>query len=222
MKYLYETHFHTAEVSPCGHVPAEQGVKMYKQAGYSGLAVTDHISSAYLNYRYEGDTWREQIDYFLKGYRTAKSFETEDFSVILGMELRFEEENENDYLVFGMEESFFYERENFVSLGLKNFKALADDLGLMIIQAHPFRVGMTVSDPRYLNGIETFNGNKRHNSSNPIAAAWAEMYGLMQTSGSDFHEKEDLAQGGVYLERQIHTSAELRTELAAGRFELKR
>ena len=35
--YLFDTHVHTAEVSPCGTVKAEKMVKLYRESGYSGM-----------------------------------------------------------------------------------------------------------------------------------------------------------------------------------------
>ena len=43
-KIKFEMHFHTDESSPCGKVPAKQGVNMYMENGYNGLVVTDHFS----------------------------------------------------------------------------------------------------------------------------------------------------------------------------------
>lgn len=42
MKYKYELHCHTDEVSLCGKVPAGEIAEMYRQAGYSGIVITDH------------------------------------------------------------------------------------------------------------------------------------------------------------------------------------
>lgn len=37
------------------------------------------------------------------------------------------------------------------------------------MQAHPFRNGLKIVDPKHLDGIETYNGNPRHDSRNEIA-----------------------------------------------------
>jgi L-amino acid N-acyltransferase YncA len=42
--YCIETHMHTAESSPCGKVRAKRITRMYKDAGYAGIVVTDHFS----------------------------------------------------------------------------------------------------------------------------------------------------------------------------------
>ena len=40
--YKYDIHTHTSEVSPCGKVEAEKVVELYKEAGYTGIVITDH------------------------------------------------------------------------------------------------------------------------------------------------------------------------------------
>ena len=40
-KYLYETHLHTKESSKCGLVPAAEMVRKYRNAGYTGIVITD-------------------------------------------------------------------------------------------------------------------------------------------------------------------------------------
>lgn len=40
-----ELHFHTDESSRCGKVPAKDGVRMYIEQGYAGLAVSPIISA---------------------------------------------------------------------------------------------------------------------------------------------------------------------------------
>lgn len=44
--YKYDLHVHTSSVSPCAHVAAEEVVKLYQQAGYQGVVITDHFCSA--------------------------------------------------------------------------------------------------------------------------------------------------------------------------------
>lgn len=221
MSYLVETHFHTEDISPCGDVKIIEGLEAYKQAGYSAVMISDHISTGYLN-RYPGETYKEKIDFFLSAYRIGKEkCEDENFKVLLGMELRFDEEADNDYLVIGVDESFFYENEWFTKWTQKEFKEYCDRHSMLLIQAHPFRKGMKVIQKRYLHGIEVFNGNVRHDSANDIATLWAKKYELLTTSGSDFHEWEDLARGGMYFETQICSSQQLRTEIMAGRYTLK-
>lgn len=221
MKYVYEAHFHTSDVSSCAHIAAEVAVELYKNAGYSGVVVTDHFSSDCFTNKYPGNTWKEKIDYFLTGYRNAKKGETSSFSVMLGIELRFPE-NDNDYLVYGVDEQFLYEHEEIIKMTAKQFKKLAEQNQITVIQAHPFRINSNITNPRYIDGIEIYNGNKRHDSSNNMAELWAKKHGFITTSGSDFHEYEDLARGGMISDKFIKDVKEFRSELLSGGFELKK
>ncbi len=220
MKYMYETHFHTSDVSTCAHISAEDAVALYKNAGYSGVVVTDHFSQDCFENKYPGETWKEKVDYYLRGYKKAKALATDDFAVLLALEARFE--NDNDYLVYGVDEDFLYNNEWFTKMTIKQFKKLAEKNQLTVIQAHPFRIDSNITNPRYIDGIEIYNGNRRHDSSNNIAEMWAKKHGFITTSGSDFHEYEDLARGGIYLDRFVSDVKEFRAELLAGRYELKK
>ena len=75
---------------------------------------------------------------------------------------------------------------------------------------------MTVIPPELIDGIEVFNGNPRHDSRNETAKHWAERFGLLSTSGSDFHWREDLARGGILTETPITTCAELIAAVKGG------
>ena len=78
-----------------------------------------------------------------------------------------------------------------------------------MIKAHPFRNHMTISVLDYIDGIEVFNGNPRHDSRNDIAMQWANRNRLLKTSGSDFHQIEDLARGALVTNQPIENGAQL-------------
>jgi len=84
------------------------------------------------------------------------------------------------------------------------------------MQAHPFRPYITAANPKNIHGVEVFNGNLRHDSRNALAEEFAKNNGLIMVSGSDFHEYEDLNNGGIFLKYLPKTNKEfvkmLRTE----------
>ena len=45
--YYYDLHVHTSNISPCGHVDAEEVARLYAQAGYTGIVVTNHYWESY-------------------------------------------------------------------------------------------------------------------------------------------------------------------------------
>lgn len=222
-KYLYEMHFHTKNTSNCANVKAKDAVEEYIKAGYDGIIVTDHMStSTYMKFGRELLSWKKKVDFFLRGYKEALETANGRINVLLGMELRFKtSEGENDYLVYGINEDFLYNSPNILNLNSKKFYEECQKNGFLVFQAHPFRVGMKVTNPKYLDGVEIFNGNPRHNSSNDIAEAWAKKYDLMVTSGSDYHEYEDLGSGGIWFNKEIKDNKTLIEELKKRDYEIK-
>lgn len=200
-KYKYETHFHTDETSFCGKVPAATGVRLYHQAGYTGIIVTDHYFRGFFDI-HPFSKWERKIDLFLNGYRNALEEGLRlGMDIQLGMELRFDE-NFNDYLVCGFDEDFLLTNRKLYRLGLEGFRRLTAGSGIAIVQAHPFRFGMTLAPPELIDGIEVYNGNPRHDSKNHLALEHAESNNLKMVSGSDFHRIGDEARGGIIVEER--------------------
>lgn len=214
--YKFDTHIHTQETSSCGKVKAIEAVYLYKEAGYNGIVITDHYFREYFD-SLGNLCWEEKADIFLKGYRTA-FYEGEKIGlkVILGMEIRFGE-NINDYLVYGIDENFLKDNKELYNMGLKKFRSMTKKMGVVMFQAHPFRPSMVLAEPSLIDGIEVYNGNARHDSQNPLARAYAEKHGLKMISGSDFHQLEDLARGGVMMPEAVNNSFEFAEMLITGK-----
>jgi predicted metal-dependent phosphoesterase TrpH len=205
--YKIDTHVHTCEVSACAQVGAKDVVRLYKEAGYDGIVITDHYYKGFFH-EADGVSWENQIDYFLEGYRNAaEEGEKLGLKVFLGTEIRFTE-NPSDYLIYGVTEEFLKANPRLHHLGLKGFKKLVENEDILIFQAHPFRSGMVVADPLDVHGVEGHNGNPRHNSRNHMAVNYAIENDMRMSSGSDFHQVEDLARGGMKFDRDIQTSSE--------------
>lgn len=217
-------HLHTHETSNCAHIAAKVAVEDYIKAGYDGIVVTDHLSpSTYMKYGRELLPWNKKVDFFLRGYKAMKKAAAGRINVLLGMELRFRtSEGDNDYLVYGITKEFLYAHPELLTLNIRQFYKLAQENGFLVFQAHPFRFGMKVTNPKYLDGVEIFNGNPRHNSNNDIAEMWAKKYDLMATSGSDYHELEDLGSGGIWFDKEITDNKTLVDELKSRNYEIKK
>lgn len=211
--HLTETHFHTSLSSPCANVLPEEAVAMYERCGYSTVVVTDHFSRFHRDhYNLKDDI--EWVDHFLMGYRSIRKLAA-SMHILLGMEIKFDE-NSNEYLVFGLSEEDLYHHPDMYAWRIREFRKHADKNGWLVIQAHPFRDYMTVISPSYIDGIEVFNGNHRHNSRNEIARHWGEINGLLTTAGSDYHQMEDAARGGLVTDKPIETVNELITAIRNG------
>ena len=216
--YRYDLHIHTAECDLAAHVPAAEIVRMYKDAGYDGIVITDHYFSIFFDWFGEelsGATHRQIIDRWLRGYHAAREAgEKFGLTVLSGAEVRFDG-TINDYLLYGITEDFFY----FAPL-LNRLKTPAELRALLpedvlMVQAHPFRVGMTVADPAPLDGIEVYNGGTEA-PRNRLACDYAAFLGKLMTSGSDFHHPTALAKGGIMTEAPICTPADLVSVLRGG------
>ncbi len=218
MSFLTELHAHTSPVSPCADLGADAVAERYIAEGYDTVVLTNHYCDYVIDNA--GETWEEKIDYYLADYRAMKTYAADRLQVLLGCELRFTE-NQNDYLIFGLTEEFLITHPELHRMTLRSFSAMAREHGLLVVQAHPFRHRMTVVDPQYLDGMETFNGHVGHDSRNPIADAWARRYGLLRTSGTDFHHPHQFGTGGILTEEPITSTEQLVAVLRSGNYTLR-
>ncbi len=213
--YVYDPHVHTAETSACGHVPARDMVRHYQRAGFAGLVVTDHLSTATIAH-VGGRSWIEIVDRFLGGFHEARDEGLKlGFDVFWGAEISFTQDPGSDYLVYGLAEGFLKDCPDLLSMGLRRFRSLIDASEALIFQAHPFRPGSRRARPALLDGIEVHNGNPRHNSHNDRARAFAERHATACIAGSDAHKLEDVARAGVVLPARVADNRELVHRLKA-------
>ena len=218
----YELHAHTAECDRVAQHSGAEMVRLYADAGYSGMVITDHYFSLF--YEWFKDEFcpsdhKSIIDRYLRGYHSARNeAERIGFSLLCGAEVRFDN-TPNDYLIYGLEEDDLYTLP--ILNRLKNLRELLAVLPdrAVVVQAHPFRDNMTVVSPDLLFGVEAHNG-RTSPFRNKMARDYAEHYGKVMTSGSDFHKMKDLAKGGIATPRTVTCSAELVELLKSGDYSL--
>lgn len=217
-----ETHLHTGESSCCGDVPAAELVRLYKDAGYSTIFVTDHYTHEWFA-PHEGNAkeFEEKVDHFLLGYRLAKEEgDRIGVTVLLGAELKFGEDDRNDYLIYNISEDTIKDR--LYRMTPESFFDYANERGILVIAAHPFRAGR-VPVPHAVHGFEVLNANPRHSYDmhNDVAKKFAdENPHLLQTGGSDTHELPDVASGGIESEIKINSAADYLNVLKSGNYKL--
>ena len=217
MQFKTELHAHTSEVSPCGHVTAPEVAERFIAEGYTSLVITNHYCD-YVIDTLKG-SWQEKMDYYMYPYHLMREHAGDRLNVILGCELRFEG-NINDYLIYGITEDFLRENPDLHKMSLRSFAPLARENGFLVVQAHPFRNEIQIVPPELLDGMETFNGTPSYDGRNTIADAWAKRYGLIRTSGSDFHNPDQYGTGGILTSAAIRTGEELVTVLKSGNYTL--
>ena len=216
MSYKYEMHCHTKMVSQCGQTEPKDIVEMYREKGYSGLVVTEHYSP--LTFGLKSYKASRLIDFYLSSYYELKKYETDDFTILFGMELRHFGTGA-DYLIYGVDPEWLRKQSNLLVKWEKQVYDLMHAQGYLVFQAHPFRPYILRCNPKYIDGIEIYNG-KCDKKTNDKALRWAQKTGKLMVSGSDFHEKKNLARGGIITEKPIKNNAELLDVLRSQDFEM--
>ena len=199
---------------------AKDTVEFYKSIGYSGLVITDHYS--FLTFGTDSAFKRQiDVDKYLKGYHCALEAAGDDFTVLLGMEIRYFATT-NDYLVYGIDEDFLRKNGNMLFKGPRRFYKLVKESGAIIVQAHPFRPYIHRANPKYIDGCEIFNGKDKDKDLNQKAQAWAkkEKFQIV-TGGADYHRESQRGNvSGIITEEKINTNDDLVRILRNGRYEI--
>lgn len=214
-----ELHCHLGGVSFCANVSAEHVAQRYIDAGYDSLVLANHFEAATM--RRHGDTYPDFVKRHVAACEAVRAAADGRLNVIFGAELRFTC-NMNDYLLYGVTPEFLLEHPDLFDMSPREFSPIAREAGILFVQAHPFRNGMTVTNPALLDGIEVFNGHVGHDSRNAVADLWADTYSLIKTSGTDYHQPCHFPDAGILTEHRILTSEDLADTLRSGSYELVR
>jgi len=203
MSYKYETHLHTSEGSACGTSQGAEYIKAYKEAGYSGIFVTDHFFGGNCAVD-RALSWEEKIQAYCKGYENAKA-EAEklygkDFSVFFGLEQTFDGD---DYLVYGLDKEWLLAHPEVETMRHMDLFAAVNSVGGLMIQAHPFRFRQYMramhQHPLEVHGVEIYNGGNKP-IENQMAELYAQAFNFPVTSGSDIHNVKTLTDApGTHL-----------------------
>jgi hypothetical protein len=204
----------------CADANVDIVAKKYLDAGYSTIVLTNHFNRDTIRNRDYKD-YNDFLDQYIGAVEKLQDRVGSKIKVLLGMEIRFDA-NWNDYLVYGMTPEFLREHLDILDMPLNSFHELVNQNGMLLFQAHPFRFGMTTTNPQNLDGVESHNGHPHHNSNNDIATAWAKKYGLLCSAGSDYHHERDNPTSGILTEKPIQSQEELLSALRSGSFEIIR
>lgn len=218
--YKTELHCHTNPGSRCSSQTPEETVEKYISHGYSTVCITNHLYGfADMD---DINAWRREVASKYDAYERARAAGEGRLNVLFGLELRFAPHS-NDYLVFGLDREYLDEAGSALILdGFKKFAGYARENGLLVIQAHPFRVGMTTIDPSLIEAYEVYNGHPFHDSHNAIAEAWASRHGKIMTSGTDHHDANHIPCGGIRTAEPVVSVDGLIKTLRSGKYDLIR
>lgn len=219
MEYKYELHTHTKYGSrQCGRTEPKEIARLYKEKGYSGVVLTDHYSPLTFDFFHGFLNPKKYIDEYINPYYEMKKYEDDNFSVMFGMELRHYGTG-NDYLIYGVDPEWLRKQGNILAKFEKEVYELMHAQGYLVYQAHPFRPYITRCNPKYIDGVEIYNG-KVPKESNEKAEAWAKANNKLMVSGSDFHVPKQLARGGIITQKPIKNNADLLDTLKSMDFKM--
>ena len=212
-QYIYETHLHTSEGSACGRACASDIVHAYKDAGYTGIIITEHF--------FYGNTaadrklpWNEWVESFCKGYENAyEEGKKAGLQVFFGWESGYDG---TEFLVYGLDKSWLLAHPEIRDAGVPEQYSLVHEAGGMVIHAHPFREAGYIPEirlfPEYVDGVETINASHSgtlaksrcmgHPEFNDFATQYATQHRLARTAGSDQHSTE-MVYGGMVFNRRL-------------------
>lgn len=217
--YKIETHLHVSEVSPCAKLTAAEMIKLYHEAGYSTVFVSDHYKKVYFDKLGELP-WEEKTERFLSGYRKAKEAgDACGITVLQAAELAFVD-TPNHYLIYGISKEFLNKYPNLSEKSVEEFYEIAKENNLLVIQAHPYREPNNFPTLHCVDGVEIYNSNPRHDDHCDKAEQLCEGKALYITGGSDAHRVEDVGKAGILSETPIHTVEEFISLIKSGKAQI--
>lgn len=216
-----ETHLHTSEVSPCSRIRAVEMIRLYYEAGYKTVFITDHFQANTIDAL--GDIpWCEKTAIFLAGYYKAKhAGDALGVNVIMGAEFRFLDAP-NHYLAYGISKEFLDRYPDIHKITVEQFRKIAVENGIFVIQAHPYRDGSCYPTPDLVDGIEVYNSNPRHADYSDMSEKLAREKRLPVIAGSDSHRPEDVCLCGILTETEIKTADDFIRLVKSGNIEVIR
>ena len=213
-----ETHLHTAPVSSCARFSPEKMVGFYADAGYTTVFISDHFAIHHFSKYPEGLSWREKIDLLYGAFEKAKAEgDKRGLTVLFAPELSLAG---NHYLLYGATKEFLYARKDVFDMTMDEFYAHAQQYGVSIIQAHPYRDGSCFPTPQYVIAVEAINSNPRHENFDDKCFALAAEHNFPVTAGSDAHRTEDIGLAAMISDTPITSIEQYLDGLKNGSFRL--
>lgn len=222
MNYKYETHMHTTEGSACGKSSAVEMVHAYKEAGYTGIFITDHFFNGNCSVCRELP-WEERVEKFCLGYEHARAEgEKIGLDVFFGLEYCVQGA---DFLIYNLDKEWLLQHKDVDKWEPRRAFAAIHEGGGFIVHAHPFRERDYINHihlfPRDVDGVEVINGGQLAEPwMNERAEIYAMMYDLPKTSGSDAHYHATLPGCGIVTSKKFECAEDYLTFLRSGELEL--
>lgn len=225
-KFVYETHLHTNQGSACGNNTGREMAIAHKEAGYTGIIVTDHFY--YGNTAVDRDLcWEDWVHEYCSGYRDAKKAGDEiGLDVFFGWEAGY---HGPEFLVYGLDEEWLVKHPEIKDATVKEQYELVHTDGGIVFQAHPYREEWYIDGvklyPDDVDGIEVFNASNKLTDGEDLFNIRAKEYALKHnfptTAGSDVHSIKTLG-AGVAFDRRLDSIQDFIKEVMSRNCEMVR
>lgn len=215
---------HTAEGSECGQSIGAEMARAFKNAGYTGIIVTDHFF--YGNTAVDrGLSWTDWVERFCRGYENAKAEgDRLGLQVFFGWESGYQG---TEFLIYGLDKEWLLMHPEIKDATVEEQYALVHQSGGIVVHAHPFREEDYIPEirlyPDYVDAVEGVNA--RHTSPvseshwnpefNMRALAYGKEHKLPFTAGSDQHDTT-MVRGGMVFPRRLKDIHDFTRAVLAG------
>lgn len=215
-----DPHVHTSDISLCAHLRSDLMAEAYHKAGYKTIFITEHLAKLFCSFL--GDLpWEDKVTIFLSSYQRAKvKGEELGLNVIMGAEISFEN-IPNDYLVYGITKEFLLGCPDVYKMGIDAFSKYARENGVFVIQAHPCRDGVCYPTIDYIDGVEAYNTNPRHENFTEKTLKFAQDNNLYVTAGSDAHRSADVGTSAILTDFEIKTAEDYINTIKNGNYRIE-
>ncbi|MCQ2534407.1 MAG: PHP domain-containing protein [Clostridia bacterium] len=198
--FRLELHLHTSEASKCSHIDARTAVRMYKELGFDGVAITNHFINGNTSID-KNLPWETQMNLFFKGCEEAvDEGERIGLKVFSSFEFNYKS---TEFIVLGITKEWMINHPEVMNMTPDEFIPFFQDNGAYVIQVHPYRDAWYISTKRpyaYLvDAIEVINAGNWNPDNDIKALRIARLFNKPMTAGSDCHNYGNAPKAGVVL-----------------------
>jgi len=197
---------------------ADEIVRTYLVNGYDGIVVTDHFlnGSTTVYSQLPNGTYEEQIELFCQGYKKVKQAAGDKLKIFFGLEFSYKG---TDILAYGFDEAKLKSLPELKDMDLRSFARYCKNLGVLAVQAHPFRAEEYIDHIRLYpdcEGVEAMN-SCRDALCNDLGAYYAKAYNKIAIGGSDIHHTNQKMLSGMAFDEEVQSLEQLIALLRAGK-----
>ena len=201
---LIDMHIHTSGISHCSVIGYKEAVDQVREAGISGIVLTNHYQKHYVK---DGD-YDSFARRFVEEFSLARAYgDSVGVRVLFGAEVTMDKYNDAHLQLYGITESFIEDNPTLCHYTMEEMYRAVKSLPhpVAIVQAHPYRKGKGLLPLEYLDGVE-INCSPMFLSYFSDMVELARESKLVLTSGSDYHGETYLPRCGIYLPDDITDS----------------